>query len=70
MWQGPRNGSNDDKSHPPIHPVKLAIQSELLHDEWRIYELLTRHFLATVAKDAVGSETTIRVEMGSELFSC
>jgi DNA topoisomerase-3 len=24
MWRGPRNGKHDDKSHPPIHPVKLA----------------------------------------------
>jgi DNA topoisomerase III len=32
--------------------------------------LLTRHFLATVAKDAQGSETTIKVEMGGEQFSC
>lgn len=29
MWQGPRNGNQDDKSHPPIHPVKLACQQEL-----------------------------------------
>lgn len=38
--------------------------------EWRIYELLARHFLATISKDAVGSETTINVTMGGEKFHC
>ena len=23
-WGGPRNGTQDDKAHPPIHPVKVA----------------------------------------------
>jgi len=22
LWGGPRNGTLDDKAHPPIHPVK------------------------------------------------
>jgi DNA topoisomerase-3 len=26
QWQGPRNGNQDDKAHPPIHPVKYANQ--------------------------------------------
>jgi len=38
--------------------------------EWAIYNLITRHFLGSVAKDAIGSETTIRVEMGGEMFNC
>ena len=24
MWNGPKNGKQDDKAHPPIHPVKHA----------------------------------------------
>ena len=24
LFGGPRKGNKDDKSHPPIHPVKLA----------------------------------------------
>jgi len=70
MWSGPKNGKLDDKAHPPIHPVKNARRDELTSDEWRIYELLTRHFLATISKDAVGSETTIVAEMGGETFTC
>lgn len=70
QWSGPKNGKLDDKAHPPIHPVKNVNRNELTNDEWRIYELLARHFLATISKDACGSETTIRAEMGSELFTC
>ena len=55
MWGGPKNGNLDDKAHPPIHPVKNATRNELSSDEWRVYEILSRHFLATISKDAVGS---------------
>jgi DNA topoisomerase III len=70
LWQPPKKGKNDDKAHPPIHPVKNAPRAELSNDEWRIYELLSRHFLATISRDAVGSETIITVTMGGEGFHC
>mmetsp|Transcript_10587 Transcript_10587/g.17777 ORF Transcript_10587/g.17777 Transcript_10587/m.17777 type:complete len:256 (+) Transcript_10587:355-1122(+) len=69
MWAGPRNGNQDDKAHPPIHPVKLARQEQLNLQEWKVYDLLIRQFLGSMAKDAVGSETSIQVEMGGEEFS-
>jgi DNA topoisomerase IA len=31
--------------------------------------LIRRHFLGSLAKDAVGAETKIRVEMGGEFFT-
>ena len=70
IWSGPRNGKLDDKAHPPIHPVKNANREQLEPQEYKIYDLLTRHFLATISKDAVGSETTIKATMGGELFTC
>jgi len=69
MWAGPRNGKSDDKAHPPIHPVKIAYKNDLKPDEWRVYEIVSRHFLACISKDAVGSETKIDVVMGEEKFS-
>jgi DNA topoisomerase-3 len=55
MWGGPSNGNKDDKAHPPIHPVKLARDSDFENPtEAKIYEFVTRHFLACVSKDAVG----------------
>ena len=29
MWGGPRMGKDDDKAHPPIHPVKWPSQKEM-----------------------------------------
>jgi len=33
-------------------------------DEWRVYELVSRHFLATISKDAIGNETKVDVQLG------
>ena len=55
-WAGPRNGVKDDKAHPPIHPVKSPTASSDLENpnEEKIFDLILRHFLASVSKDAVG----------------
>lgn len=68
MYGGPKNGKQDDKAHPPIHPVKNASRNEMGTDEWRVYELVARHFLACISKDAVGAETRIDVTCGGENF--
>jgi len=56
------------QAHPPIHPVKNANKDQLAPDEWKIYDLLTRHFLATISKDAELAETSVKVTMGGEFF--
>mgnify|MGYP002786320372 CR=1 FL=1 len=38
----------DHGDHPPITPTPYATQEELGGDAWRIYDYVTRHFLATV----------------------
>lgn len=42
-----RKGS-DAGDHPPITPMRSASESELGHEAWRLYDLITRHFIATV----------------------
>eukprot|EP00347_Sterkiella_histriomuscorum_P011161 403373519 len=68
LYGTPRKGKQDDKAHPPIHPVKNANKMDLKHDEWRIYEIICKHFLACLSKDATGNETKIEVEIGGETF--
>lgn len=68
LWVGPKKGKQDDKAHPPIHPVKNAPKDQLTHDEWRIYDILSRHFLASISKDAELAETVVKAEMGGEYF--
>jgi len=36
-------------------------------EEYKVYEFIVRHFLATVSKDAQGSETTAKIQIASIL---
>lgn len=38
-------------------------------DEKKVYELICRHFLACVSRDATGSETTVNAVLGDEEFT-
>lgn len=64
----PRDGKNNDNSHPPIHPTKAG-GSSLTGDKARVYELISRHFLAACSKDAVGFQTDVDIEINKEMFS-
>lgn len=68
MYAGPKWGKKDDKAHPPIHPVKHADRNALTDQEWKIYDFITRHFLASLSKDAKGSETRVTADLGGETF--
>lgn len=39
-------------------------------DEWRLYEYITRHFIASVSQDCKYLQTTIDFNIGTEVFSC
>ena len=43
-------------------------QNELDRRDWILYELVVRHFLACVSRDAKGQETKITIEIGGEEF--
>lgn len=65
----PRKGKNNDNAHPPIHPTKHPGGENLSVDERNLYELITRHFLASCSDDAIGHETVITINIAGELFS-
>lgn len=58
LFSGPKNGKLDDKAHPPIHPVKAYRDGDIggeVKDEWGpVYDLISRSFLATISRDAIG----------------
>lgn len=69
-FEPPRAGGKDDGAHPPIHPLRCATAAEMPTPEhWRVYELVTRHFLACCSRDARGRSSRVSVEMGGETFS-
>lgn len=60
-----RNKKGEDVGdHPPITPMRSASPSQLSGDSWRIYEYVTRHFLATVSEDCVTEQTKLTVMVG------
>ncbi|KAG8718055.1 DNA topoisomerase [Ceratobasidium sp. 395] len=65
-FQRPRDGKKNDKAHPPIHPTAHA--GNLQPDAKRVYEYVTRRFLACCSKDAEGFQTTVDVEVNEEEF--
>ncbi|WWC86943.1 uncharacterized protein L201_001823 [Kwoniella dendrophila CBS 6074] len=65
-YQRPRNGKKNDKAHPPIHPTAHA--GNLEGDERRVFELVTRRFLASCSKNAEGKTTTVEINIADEFF--
>ncbi|KAF8647157.1 hypothetical protein AX16_006988 [Volvariella volvacea WC 439] len=63
----PRKGKNNDQAHPPIHPTAHA--GGLSGDEKKVYEFITRRFLACCSKDAEGWQTTVDVVFVGEEFT-
>jgi DNA topoisomerase-3 len=65
----PREGRNDDKAHPPIHPVTYCAPGGLANDEERrVYEFITRRFLACCSEDAQGTARDVEIQYGDETF--
>ena len=49
----PTEGDEETTDHPPIHPTgEIPDRDDLSDDEWEVYELVVRHFFATVADAA------------------
>lgn len=64
----PSRGSKKTTDHPPIYPTGLPGRGQLKEREQRIYELVVRRFLATLADDAVSESTRVDFGIDSEPF--
>jgi DNA topoisomerase-3 len=67
-FRTPRSGPHNDKAHPPIHPVSWVNPSQLNENEKKVYEFVTRRFLACCSDDAKGKGTEIEILYGEEIF--
>jgi DNA topoisomerase-3 len=65
-FERPRDGNKNDKAHPPIHPT--SHDHNLSGDEKRVYDYVTRRFLASCHKDGVGRQTTVDIDIAKEQF--
>jgi len=64
----PTRGKMQTTDHPPIHPVGAATQAKLKGDNWRIYELVVRRFLATLAPDALVERGNAKFDISGQEF--
>jgi DNA topoisomerase I len=62
----PTRGKRETTDHPPIYPTGYASKKALREDQWKIYQLVVRRFLATLSGPAKTLRTTLRFESGGE----
>ena len=61
-------GRTETTDHPPIYPTGVTDPKKLRPDHAKVYELVVRRFLATVAPDALGQARATTVEIRGESF--
>src|SRR5215213_9052284 len=62
----PTRGKKETTDHPPIYPTGYASKEMLRDDQWKIYQLVVRRFLATLSAPTETLRTTVRLESGGE----
>ena len=66
--QRPTRGKKYTTDHPPIHPVGVPNLNKLSTLHKKIYELVCRRFLATLAKDAISETVDVSIDISGEEF--
>lgn len=61
-------GKQQTTDHPPIYPTAAAQQDKLKAEEWKLYNLIARRFLATLSDVPVIEATTVTVDVAGEPF--
>ena len=64
----PTRGKKQTTDHPPIHPVSVPVSKKLTFEQQKVYELVCRRFLATLAQDAVAEVSSLTVDITGESF--
>ncbi|MBR4504705.1 MAG: DNA topoisomerase I [Candidatus Methanomethylophilaceae archaeon] len=64
----PSKGKRRTTDHPPIYPTAGASSDKMKGDKWKLYELIVRRFLATVAPNAEAEVTTCAIDVAGERF--
>src|SRR5215210_6815123 len=60
----PTRGKKETTDHPPIYPTGHATRDSMRDDQWRIYQLVVRRFLATLSAPAKTLRTTLHFDSG------
>ncbi len=64
----PSRGEKRTTDHPPIYPTGGPKQGDLSERDWRLYELVVRRFMATLADEAIMESNRVDVAISGEPF--
>jgi DNA topoisomerase-1 len=64
----PSRGDKRTTDHPPIYPTGAPRRGELGDREWRLFELVARRFMATLADEAVMESNRVDLVLSGEPF--
>ncbi len=64
----PTRGKKMTTDHPPIHPVGIMEGNKFSQTHKKVYELICRRFLATLAKDAISETVNVKFDIKNEEF--
>ena len=65
----PTRGKKSSTDHPPIHPTGGATREQLGDDAFKVYELVLRRFLATLAPDATWKTLKLLFDANGEEYT-
>ncbi|MDR0350099.1 MAG: DNA topoisomerase I, partial [Coriobacteriales bacterium] len=64
----PTRGKTETTDHPPIYPTGIGDPDKMRPEEWKLYNLVARRFMATLSGPATVEGTKVTVEVNSEPF--
>ena len=65
----PTRGKQETTDHPPIYPTGAASPDNLRSDEWKVYNLICRRFMATLSDAAILESTKVMLDVEGEPFT-
>jgi len=65
----PTRGKKQTTDHPPIYPTGYVSKNALRDDQWKIYQLVVRRFLATLSGPSKSLRTTLQFDSGGETLT-
>ncbi len=64
----PTRGAKEATDHPPVHPTAAADPDKLNGQEWKLYNLVARRFMATLSEPAKIEATRVDLSVNGQPF--
>ena len=62
-------GKQETTDHPPIYPTGVGDPDKMRPEEWKLYNLIARRFLATLSEQPVIEGTKVTLDAGGQTFT-